>query len=115
MDNVGEDKGWDVRMIEPWVDMALNVCAAEVYSKSRVAAGRGVAGSRGLHARTSMRASPKKMVFLTFELRIRDSEHQAMNQTLPIAIQFPARRKPALLFLVGEVFSTTKYTTVTKE
>jgi len=68
--NVPVGDGCEVRAMAPWVDIALKVSAADVYSASRVAAGWGAADAKGLHARTTPKTSARNIGFLKFEISI---------------------------------------------
>jgi hypothetical protein len=72
-DNVAVPNGKGVFVNDPWVDMAFNVCAADVYSALSVAAGWGVAAAKGAQAR--MLASARKGIsaFLKYLLNIQFS------------------------------------------
>src|SRR5688572_29886367 len=68
---VGE--GCTVSVVTACVDIASRVCAAEVYSALRVAAGWGVGAMNWLHARMKTSDSIKKRIFLNRLICISDS------------------------------------------
>jgi len=68
--NVPVGDGCGVKDTAPWVDIALSVSAAEVYSALSVAAGWGVDATNELHARITLSPNARKIIFLKFEIRI---------------------------------------------
>jgi len=75
MESVLVGDAWTASVAAPWVDMAFNVCAADVYNASKVAAGWGVAAANGRQARIKIKIKAGKVNFIKLEFRMRASDN----------------------------------------